>query len=280
MRHLRALLALTACLIAPRPAVAQGGTCFFVSGSGSTGVRFISTVQCINGGSVDVADVSRAITYYRRNNYTAEQNRALGNTRSVVRQFDSRNEAEAARNRALALADGTAWGTPGWSYSPGVAQLAAGLDAMSNVLDPILIENGIGFSMGTSFGTEWSLTYGATVRFGGRWRIHAFKPIASLSLGRQGPDDVPNGEPWSEFSGWGADVMMNLTRRIAVGIGAHSVTELVQAQDMSLETFEVSNKHSWDPTVTLILPLGYLPLYARYGQKSQFGIGMIVEFGR
>lgn len=270
------LAALLALPLATRPAVAQSQSCFYADVTSARGPRFISDVFCVYG-SVDSRDVMRSFALWARSRFSTDELAAWGHTRVESVVFSSQARAMRDRNATIASYQGLS-GTPGWTYLPGTAQLAQGLADLSASLDVVLVDNGIGFSMGMDHGESNALTFGGSVRFAGRWRVHAYNPIESLSLGETGPDG--EGVEYTERSGWGFEILRSFTPRIAVGVGLHPVRVLVRNTDLNGDPVLVSDRQTWDPTVSFTLPLGYLPLYFRYGQQSRFAFGLIVDFER
>lgn len=273
---LTALLALLALPLVTRPAAAQAQTCFYADVTTARGPRFISDVFCVYGG-VDSRDVMRSFAMWSRGRFSAEAIDAWGHTKVVSVTYSSRDRAVRGRNAVVARYQGLS-GTPGWAYLPGVTQLAQGLSQFGDAVNDVFVDNGIGFSMGSDHGDSYALTFGGSIRFGGRWRVHAYNPIEALSAGEATEPEA--GVEFTRRSGWGMEILRSFSPAIAIGLGVHDVRVRVQTKNTSGDVLSVSDKTYWDPTVSFTVPLGYLPLYFRYGQRSQFAFGMIVDFER
>jgi hypothetical protein len=258
----------------------QPQVCFFAEVITQGGPRFLSDVFCVFG-SVDGRDVGRSFRLWASNRY-ASQVDSWGSFRVVSHVYPAGGRAtsvaraNAARNNAIARYGASLSATPGWTYYPGAAQLAEALSGLGDAIDNVLVDNGIGASMATAHGESWALTFGGSVRFGGRWRFHAYNPIELLSPGEQ---RVPSeGRDLTMRQGWGMEILRNFTPYVAVGLGAHHVRVMVERRVAPGDFAIISDKTYWDPTISFTLPLGYLPLQFRYGQRSQFSLGMIVDF--
>lgn len=252
--------------------------CFFVDAPTERGPRFISDVFCIFG-APDNRDVMNSFGIWYSSRYSDQQRAEWGRVRVGGQASRDRNRASAARNNVIARYRGANLvATTGWSYYPGAAQLAQGLSELSDAMDRVLVDNGIGVSMAMAHGESNALAFGASVRFGGRWRFHVHNPIEALSLGEvTGPSE---GRDATYRQGWGLEILRSLTPGIAIGVGAHNVSVRVERQDSFGNVSQISEKTTWDPTVSFTLPLGALPIYFRYGQQSRYSIGMIVDFER
>lgn len=276
-RLLSALLAAPLLLpLAARPAAAQSQTCFYADVRTTRGPRFISDVFCVYG-NVDSRDVMRSFVAWSRSRFSAEDIAAWGHTEVISNTYSSQARAMRGRNAIIARYQGLS-ATPGWTYFPGVTQLAQGLAQFADAANDVFVDNGVGFSMGMDHGESSALTFGGSIRFGGKWRVHAYNPIEALSLGEPGPDG--EGVEYTERSGWGFEILRSFSPRIAVGLGLHPVRVLVQNTDLNGDPVLVSDRNYWDPTISFTLPLGYLPLYFRYGQRSRYAFGLIVDFER
>ena len=272
-----ALALVLAASATPAAAQTQRQTCFYADVRTASGPRFISDVFCVYG-AVDPQDVMRSFGLWRNGRFSRDQIVAWGETRVTSVTFVSQDRAVRSRNAMIARYSGSLSGTPGWTYYPGAAQLAQGLAELSDAMDRVLVDNGVGASMAMAHGPSNALAFGASVRFGGRWRFHVHNPIEALSLGEvSGPSE---GSEFTYRKGWGLELLRNFTPLIAVGVGVHNVALRVETLDTNGDVILLSDKTYWDPTVSFTLPLGHLPLYFRYGQKSQYSVGMIIDFER